>query len=159
MSGGFDDLLDSVRLDTAARSEALQKLLSGADSGRVFGQPVSSGGYTVIPAAEIASGGGFGSGVGFGGARRGMTAVAGESQPAAETGGLPAVAAALPAPEGAGGGGGGGGGAMGRPVAVIVIGPDGVNVKPVVDVTKLALTAIGAWGAVAAISMKMWRKK
>jgi hypothetical protein len=34
---------------------------------------------------------------------------------------------------------------MGRPVAVIAIGPDGVTVKPVVDVTKVALAGLTAW--------------
>ena len=48
---------------------------------------------------------------------------------------------------GSGGGGGGGGGSVGRPVAVISIGPQGVHVEPVVDPTKMALaffTMIGA---------------
>ena len=64
-----------------------------------------------------------------------------------------------PAMEGAGGGGGGGGGAMARPVAVIVMGPDGVRVKPVLDVTKLAVTALGAFAAAAALSMRLVAKK
>jgi uncharacterized spore protein YtfJ len=64
-----------------------------------------------------------------------------------------------PAVEGAGGGGGGGGGAMGRPVAAIILGPEGVQVKPVLDMTKLALTALGAFGAAAALSIKMWSKR
>ena len=46
-----------------------------------------------------------------------------------------------------GGGIGGGGGASGRPVAIIIIGPDGVTVKPVFDITKIALAGITAWGA------------
>jgi uncharacterized spore protein YtfJ len=61
--------------------------------------------------------------------------------------------------EGAGGGGGGGGGSMGRPVAVIVVGPDGVEVKPVIDLTKLALTALGVFGAASALSMRILKKK
>ena len=47
------------------------------------------------------------------------------------------------------GGGGGGGGSSGRPVAAIVIGPDGVKIEPVVDVTKIGLAAIGAWLSIA----------
>jgi hypothetical protein len=35
---------------------------------------------------------------------------------------------------------------MGRPVAIIAIGPDGVTVKPVVDVTKLVLAALTGLG-------------
>lgn len=41
---------------------------------------------------------------------------------------------------------GGGGGSSGQPVAIIIIGPDGVTVKPVVDVTKIALAGVTAWG-------------
>ncbi|MGI9647375.1 MAG: hypothetical protein ACR2OI_02535 [Acidimicrobiia bacterium] len=50
-----------------------------------------------------------------------------------------------------GGGGGGGGTSIGRPVAVIKVGPSGVEVKPVIDLTKVAVTAllsaIGVWKA------------
>ena len=44
-----------------------------------------------------------------------------------------------------------------RPVAIIAIGPDGVQVKPVVDATKLGLAALAAWGAVALTAFKMFR--
>jgi hypothetical protein len=43
-------------------------------------------------------------------------------------------------------------------VAVIVIGPDGVSVKPVFDGTKLGLAALTAWGAVALGAFKLARK-
>ena len=33
---------------------------------------------------------------------------------------------------------------MGRPVAVISIDPDGIHVKPVLDLTKISLTALAA---------------
>jgi GTPase len=36
---------------------------------------------------------------------------------------------------------------MGRPVAIITIGPDGVRVKPVVDVTKVALAGLAVWAS------------
>jgi uncharacterized spore protein YtfJ len=45
---------------------------------------------------------------------------------------------------GEGGGGGGGGFSLSRPVAVIVSGPDGVRVEPVIDATKIALAALTA---------------
>ena len=159
MNGGLDDLMENVRRGAEARSQALQRLLSAADviarSSASRSRRVS---YTVIPAAEIASGGGFGSGMGFGSLRTAMRwSRESPGQPGA--GRLPRATSSLPMLEGGGGGGGGGGGAMGRPVAVIVVGPDGVKVKPVLDMTKLALTAIGAWGAVAALSLRMWRKK
>jgi uncharacterized spore protein YtfJ len=42
------------------------------------------------------------------------------------------------------GGGGGGGWNDGRPVAVIEAGPNGVRVKPVVDITRIGLTLVAA---------------
>ena len=52
---------------------------------------------------------------------------------------------------GGGGGGGGGGSAIGRPVAVIDIGPEGVTVRPVVDATRIGITV--ATSLVAAIGV------
>ena len=40
---------------------------------------------------------------------------------------------------GFGGGGGGGGTAMARPVAAIIIEPNGVRVEPIIDPTKIAI--------------------
>jgi uncharacterized spore protein YtfJ len=113
----------------------LEKLFAAAQPGAVYGQPVSSERYTVITAAEVTSGGGFGMGLGLGPGSRSRAKAA----PTAET--------APPGDSQIGGGGGvgGGGGAMGRPVAIIAIGPDGVRIKPVVDVTKVALAALTAW--------------
>jgi uncharacterized spore protein YtfJ len=53
--------------------------------------------------------------------------------------------------------GGGGGGSLGRPIAAIVIGPNGVKVRPIVDATKLALAAITAWGAIALVASRFSR--
>jgi uncharacterized spore protein YtfJ len=158
MNGAVNDMMESVRRESEARSQALERLLSAADSTKVFGQPVSSEGYTVSPAAEVASGGGFGSGMGFNSLRRRKGEAAGElSDASAGTDGEGSETPA-PAMEGAGGGGGGGGGAMARPVAVIVMGPDGVRVKPVLDATKLAITALGAIATAAALSMRLAKK-
>ena len=41
--------------------------------------------------------------------------------------------------DGGGGGGGGGGYSSARPVAIITIGPNGVQVKPIIDPTKIAI--------------------
>ena len=95
---------------------------------------MESGTYTVIAAAEVTSGGGFGMGVGLGPASK-----------ADETAAPTVEATPLEGRETGGGGVGGGGGAMGRPVAIIAIGPDGVTIKPVVDVTKIALAGLTAW--------------
>lgn len=45
-------------------------------------------------------------------------------------------------------GGGGGGFSAGRPVAAISIGPQGVHVEPIVDVTKLGIAFFTALGAI-----------
>jgi len=57
---------------------------------------------------------------------------------------------------GPGGGGGGGGHAVGRPVAVVTIEPEGVTVQPVLDRTKIVLTALTAAGA---MGMMMLRRR
>jgi uncharacterized spore protein YtfJ len=111
----------------------LEKVFAAAKPGAVFGQPVDAGGYTLITASEVTSGGGFGVGMGRGQAPRDSRQPT-PVEAAPRTGGQP----------GGGGGFGGGGGSMGRPVAVIAIGPNGVTVRPVVDVTKVALAALTA---------------
>jgi hypothetical protein len=71
----------------------------------------------VIPLIETFASGGFGGGTG---------------------GGL----------QGEGGGGGGGGGVgRSRTVAIAIAGPEGVTIRPVIDVTGLALPAVSAVAA------------
>ena len=52
-------------------------------------------------------------------------------------------------PTSGGGGGGGGGSAQARPVAVIEVTSEGVSVRPVLDFTKIGITAllsfVAAW--------------
>jgi uncharacterized spore protein YtfJ len=130
-------LEETVLLIDKAREQAatmLEKIFAAAQPGAVYGQPVGAERYTVITAAEVTSGGGFGMGLGLG--------------PPSRPGGRAAPTAEAPPEDrqsGGAGGVGGGGGSMGRPVAVIAIGPDGVTVKPVVDVTKVALAGLTAW--------------
>ena len=139
-----DRVMSSVDGIEERGMHTFEGLFAAARPGAVFGEPVRQGEYTVITASEVTGGGGFGYGKGFG------TSPAG---PATE-----ADAAGSGAPSTGGGGGmGGGGGAMSRPVAVITIGPDGVEVKPVVDATKLAITALTTWAAVAGILSKIRR--
>ena len=129
----------------------LAKIFAAAQPGAVCGQPVVAGVHTLITAAEVTSVGGFGVGLGSGPA--GMPDAT--TPPAA-----PAVAEAdlgAPRPSGGGAGFGGGGGAMGRPVAVITIGPDGVTVKPVVDVTKFGLAALTSVAALLGLVRTMRR--
>ena len=94
----------------------------------MFSPPVTAGDYTVISASEGMMGMGFGYGSGS------------QSEPGQE-------------PR-EGGGGGGGGFSHSRPVAAIVIGPEGVSVQPIVDKTKLAITALTALGAMLLVAVK-----
>lgn len=103
---------------------SLETLLGEVSAASVFSAPVTVGNDLVITAAAWERGGGFGFGAGGG-----------------------------DSPEGSGSGGGGGGGAglQGRPVAVIRIGKDGIEVRPVIDYTKVGVTvllsALGVWRA------------
>lgn len=103
--------------------DVMSKLLTAAQPDSVFSKPVKSGDYTVVFASEVGAGGGFGSalvGNGVDETRR----------------------------QRSGGGAGGGGGSMGRPVAAIVIGPNGVEIKPVFDRTKILVSLLAAAGGV-----------
>jgi len=127
----------------------LEKILAAAQPGAVFGQPVDAGGYTLITAAEVTSGGGFGVGMGRGPAPK---PDAKQSPPAeaAPPGGRRSIG---------GSGFGGGGGSMGRPVAIIAVGPSGVTVRPVVDLTKVALAALTASAAMLGLQRAMRRAR
>ncbi len=106
--------------------------LSGvADIQKVYGQSIQQDGRTIIPTAEVFAVAGFGGGFG--------------SSTAKENGG-------------SGGGFGGGGRSFSRPVAVIVAGPEGVEVKPVFDITKIALTGLTAFGFMWATIGRMTRR-
>jgi len=113
-------------------------LLTGSVSA-VYGEPIQQGDQTIIPAAEVLSIAGFGVGYGYG-----------QGTEAAREGGEPGDTGS-----GGGGGGGGGGRILSRPVAVIIATPDGVRVKPVVDVTKIVLAWITALGFIMATLMRM----
>jgi len=92
-----------------------------------YGEAVVAGEHTVIPAAEVS----VSMGVGFGGG--GGPCAKGEEGQEPEMG--------------QGMGGGGGGISMSRPVAMINIGPHGVSIKPIIDVTKITLAAVTALGS------------
>ncbi len=117
----------------------VEKLFTVAKPDTVYSQPVTANDHMIITASEVSvsMGFGFGSGGGSGPVPIKSNA-AGQSDPqdqesASSTGG--------------GGGGGGGGLAVGRPVAVISIGPRGVRVEPVMDITKIALALITMLGS------------
>jgi uncharacterized spore protein YtfJ len=126
-----------------ATKQINQKLVEVASPKAVFSEPVISGEYTVITASEVFTA--VGSGFGFGSAEGEADEVSGE-----EMGEIGPMA-------GSGGGGGGGGAANGRPVALITIGPRGVEVEPVVDVTKLGLALLTTLGSMAFMLRRMKR--
>jgi uncharacterized spore protein YtfJ len=101
-------------------ADGLERLFGAASSAAVFSAPQPVGDSVVITAVAWERAGGFGFGGGSG-----------------------------PGDEGTGGGGGGGGSSVGRPVAVVRVGPGGIEVKPIIDVTKIGITvllsALGVW--------------
>ena len=160
MNDGLNEFMQNVASESERRSQTLDKILSSADSSKVFSEPVTIGSYTVITASEVASGGGFGSGMGLGVPRRRHEKARREAVGVLEGAAAGASEdAAAGVQEGAGGGGGGGGGSMGRPVAAIVVGPEGVEVRPLLDVTKISLAALTAFGAMAALTLRMLAKR
>jgi uncharacterized spore protein YtfJ len=143
MPRATDGVLAVVEQMRAQNDKIVDKIYSAAQPGAVFSPPVVSGEYTVITASEVMGFGGFGFGTGSG------------SPQAAES----ATENGRETQTVSGGGGGGGGSSVGRPVAAIVIGPEGVKVEPIVDVTKIALAGITAWGAIAFMLARMARKR
>lgn len=124
-------------------AQTLEKIYAATQPGAVYSEPVTVGNYTVITASEITAGGGFGSGFGFGSLFSSAQQPEEPSQPQAQP------------TDGGGGGMGGGGGSSGRPVAIISIGPEGVSIKPIVDVTKIALAGLTVWGTMALLLRRM----
>lgn len=114
--------------------EMVGRLHDVAKPEAAFSSPVTQGEYTVITAAEVS----ISLGAGFGGG--GGNAQEEEDKEASQ---------------GFGGGGGGGGVATSRPVAAIEIGPRGVVVEPIVDVTKIALALFSAVAAMAVMFSRM----
>jgi len=143
MSDTTSHLLTLAEKHEEQIASVLAKIYAAAQSGAVYSEPVSSGNYTVITASEIAAGGGFGSGFGFGSPTTPPKQHGETSEPQA------------PPTNGATGGIGGGGGSSGRPVAIIILGPDGVTVEPVVDVTKIALAALTVCGTMVMLLRRM----
>jgi len=123
--------------ERAAR--VLADLISVASVDKVYGEPVVTGDRTTITAAEIHTGMGFGYGL-----ATGVTVPSSKRQ--GEHGdGRPRA------------GGGGGGQAVGRPVAVVTIDSEGVTVQPVLDRTKIVVTALTALGAMGLMLIRMRR--
>jgi len=107
-------------------SEAMQRIFGEASPSNLFSSPTQVGDDLVFTAVAWERMGGFGFGSGQGQDERGD--------------------------QGGGSGGGGGGVSQGRPVAVIRVTGTGVEVKPVVDFTKVGITLLlsllAVWKAV-----------
>jgi uncharacterized spore protein YtfJ len=142
MTNVIETLISSSDRTQEQLVEAMRGIFSAARPGVVYSDPVQVGEHTIITASEVISGGGFGFGRGIG------TAPEREDE-------IPSDQAN--AGTGAGGGGGGGGGSSSRPVAVIQVGPDGVKVQPVVDVTKIGLAALTMWATVVPLVVRLAR--
>ncbi len=137
----MSDILDKMGVSVFKTQQQgfdlINKLIETARPGAVFGQPVTSGDYTVITASEVSCG----LGLGFGGGGN-VNGVQDQADNQATTRDAP--------PAGnVGTGGGAGGFSTARPVAAISVGPDGVHVEPIVDVMKVALALFTTLGAMA----------
>jgi uncharacterized spore protein YtfJ len=111
--------------ETGPNLEPIQKMIEGLGVGAVFGEPITEGGETVVPVAEVRLGFGYGSGSG-----RGRDE---------EAEGAPTT--------GEGSGSGGGAGARVSAKGYIRISSEGVRFESLPDVTRIALAgiALAAW--------------
>lgn len=125
-----EEALASASLETI--QDTMDQFLATADVNAVFGETIKHQGNLILPAAEVVSIMGFGIGSGAG--------VSEENK-------------------GSGSGGGGGGKTFARPVAVIVANDQGVQVKPVVDFTKIYLTAFTTLAFITSAWLRMRRGK
>lgn len=130
-----NDMNKIVMENVASQDEAfalIGRLFEVAKPSAVFSEPQTVGDYTVITAGEVmvSMGAGFGGGGGSGPEEDALGVVR-------EEGGF-------------GVGGGGGGFAMGRASAAISVGPDGVRVEPIFDVTKVAIALFTTFAAIVA---------
>ena len=140
-----DAVVESAGQAHGRVTEVLEELVSVASVAKVFGEPVVAGDRTVITAAEIHTGMGLGYGLVEG--TKGPDGQRSESEVTARMAswGRGRRGQGEESPRG---GGGGGGQATGRPVAVVTIDPDGVHVEPILDRTKIVVTALTAASAI-----------
>lgn len=150
MAEDFSNAYASAAKGQIESIDLMKRLIAVAQPASIFAEPVSSGDHTVITASEFTMGMGFGTGIGGGSAP-----ATGPEEAAEET--EQEKPQEKREASGMGGGGGGGGGAMGRPVAAIIIGPQGVRVEPIVDPTKIALAFFTMLGSMFMMLKKMRR--
>ena len=151
MSDEFDKVVVTAEKSQDRAAEVVEKLFAVAQPGSVFAEPVTAGDRTVITASEVSVGMGFGLGIGGGEGRSGPKKETNEGEP------LEDEAECEGEGSGLGGGGGGGGASLARPVAVISVGPEGVQVEPVVDPTKIAIALFTTLGSMFFMLSRMRR--
>jgi uncharacterized spore protein YtfJ len=154
MSDWLEKMGVSILKNQESSAAILEKFVETARPASVFAPPLSAGDYTIITASEVYAG----MGVGFGGGGgNGPTApeTPTDNQPPAEQPADDDEDEDFASGSGVGYGGGGGGVTMGRPVAVITIGPDGVQVESIVDATKIAIALFTTIGAMALMFSRM----
>jgi len=144
MSEVIDKFVQSMSDTRSESSSLMDKVLIAAKPGSVFSEPITTENQTIITASEVFAGGTLGFG---GGAGMGIT-------PDSE---LPEDERPPKEGTGFGGGSGGLGGSKGRPVAAIIINPQGVKIEPIVDVTKIGLAFLTTLGAILITLFKMRR--
>jgi uncharacterized spore protein YtfJ len=155
MSDWLEKMGVSILKNQENSAEILEKFVETARPSSIFAPPLTAGDYTIITASEVYAG----MGVGFGGGGGSAPAASAEpigDQPPAEQPAAEDEEGFGPG-SGVGYGGGGGGVTMGRPVAAIIIGPDGVNVEPIVDATKIAIALFTTLGAMALMFSRMMK--
>jgi uncharacterized spore protein YtfJ len=142
------DLMNSKNVERSIKAmenatNAVSDLFAAGDPEAVYSKPIQAGAYTIITAAEVGMGGGVGYGTGLDEPEEGESTVLQEgAQFSARFGG----------------GAGGGGGSHGRPVAVITVGPEGVQVQPVLDYTKIGLALLTTIGSMALTLSKICKR-
>jgi uncharacterized spore protein YtfJ len=125
--------VSDVELTYAVVDDSISKLVDAADVGKVYGRAIKQGDVTVVPASENLMFMGFGVGAGGG----------------ADSSGEGSVGTA----------GGGGGRTLSRPVAILVVTPEGAYVEPIMDPTKIAMAAITAAGFMFGMLLRMGRRR
>jgi len=151
MSDWLETMGVSILKNQENSQQILEKFVETARPSSVFAPPLTAGDYTIITASEVYAG----MGVGFGGG--GGSGPAASEEPIGDqlSAEQPPADEELSPGSGVGYGGGGGGVTLGRPVAAITIGPDGVDVEPIVDVTKIAIAFFTTVGAMAIMFSRM----
>ena len=146
MSEDLDKVITAAEKSQKWAAEVVEKLFDVAQPSSVYAEPVTAGDHTLITASEVSVGMGFGIGMGGGEGRGVPKGDTGEEEAEFEGEG-----------SGLGGGGGGGGASLARPVAVISVGPEGVQVEPVVDPTKIAIAFFTTLGTMFFMLSRMRR--